>query len=64
MRDRGATNTVHKQPWNAEKIRKRGLKLIVFFIISFFESVAMFSGHLIGQVTVYYNIITDVLYNM
>jgi len=33
--DRGAQIRLSKQPWNAEKIRKRGLKLIVFFIISF-----------------------------
>jgi len=27
--------TLNKQPWNAEKIRKKGLKTIVFFAISF-----------------------------
>lgn len=33
--DRGAQMRLAKQPWNAEKIRKRGLKLVVFFAISF-----------------------------
>jgi len=33
--DRGAQIRLDRQPWNAEKIRKRVLKWIVFFIISF-----------------------------
>ena len=33
--DRGKQIRLSKQPWNAEKIRKKGLKLIVFLIISF-----------------------------
>ena len=34
--DRGKQIRLAKQPWNAEKIRKRLLKWIVFLIISFF----------------------------
>lgn len=33
--DRGAQMRLDRQPWNAEKIRKRVLKWIIFFIISF-----------------------------
>ncbi|PCJ95309.1 MAG: cytochrome c oxidase accessory protein CcoG [Flavobacteriaceae bacterium] len=33
--DRGAQMRLQKQKWNAEKIRKRALKWILFFIISF-----------------------------
>lgn len=33
--DRGKQIRLAKQPWNAEKIRKKGLKLLVFLIISF-----------------------------
>ncbi|MBE9491125.1 MAG: cytochrome c oxidase accessory protein CcoG [Bacteroidetes bacterium] len=33
--DRGKQIKLSKQPWNAEKIKKRVLKFIVFFIISF-----------------------------
>lgn len=33
--DRGAQSRLAKQAWNAEKIRKRILKWIVFFVISF-----------------------------
>jgi cytochrome c oxidase accessory protein FixG len=33
--DRGAQIRLDRQPWNAEKIRKRVLKWLVFFIISF-----------------------------
>ncbi len=34
--DRGAQIRLNKQEWNAEKIRKKGLKWFVFLIISFF----------------------------
>lgn len=34
--DRGAQIRLEKQEWNAEKIKKKGLKWIVFLIISFF----------------------------
>ncbi len=33
--DRGAQIKLNRQPWNAEKIRKRVTKWIIFFIISF-----------------------------
>lgn len=33
--DRGKQMRLSKQPWNTEKIRKRGLKLFIFLIISF-----------------------------
>ncbi len=33
--DRGAQIRLDRQPWNAEKIRKRVLKWIIFFVISF-----------------------------
>ncbi|MCM4152758.1 cytochrome c oxidase accessory protein CcoG [Arenibacter sp. N53] len=46
--DRGAQIRLSKQPWNAEKIRKRGLKLIVFFIISFLIA-NVFLAYLIGS---------------
>ena len=34
--DRGAQIRLSKQEWNAEKIRKKGLKWLIFLIISFF----------------------------
>src|SRR5690606_38830431 len=34
--DRGAQMKLKKQEWNAEKIKKRLLKWIIFFLISFF----------------------------
>jgi len=46
--DRGAQIRLSKQPWNAEKIRKRALKLIVFFIISFLIA-NVFLAYLIGS---------------
>tara|TARA_R110002050_G_scaffold33846_4_gene85720 strand:+ start:30242 stop:31660 length:1419 start_codon:yes stop_codon:yes gene_type:complete len=46
--DRGAQIRLSKQPWNAEKIRKRGLKLIVFFFISFLIA-NVFLAYLIGS---------------
>lgn len=33
--DRGKQMRLAKQPWNAEKIRKKGLKLMIFLLISF-----------------------------
>lgn len=33
--DRGKQIRLSKQPWNAEKIRKKGLKFIIFLMISF-----------------------------
>ncbi|TQO38291.1 cytochrome c oxidase accessory protein FixG [Arenibacter algicola] len=46
--DRGAQIRLSKQPWNADKIRKRTLKLIVFFIISFLIA-NVFLAYLIGS---------------
>ncbi|RAJ11379.1 cytochrome c oxidase accessory protein CcoG [Arenibacter echinorum] len=46
--DRGAQIRLSKQPWNAEKIRKRALKLIIFFIISFLIA-NVFLAYLIGS---------------
>jgi len=33
--DRGKQIRLNKQPWNADKIRKKGLKWIIYFLISF-----------------------------
>ena len=49
--DRGKQIRLKKQPWNAEKIRKRVLKWIIFFIISFIIA-NVFLAYLIGGDTV------------
>ncbi|MEX0997447.1 MAG: cytochrome c oxidase accessory protein CcoG [Flavobacteriaceae bacterium] len=46
--DRGKQIRLAKMPWNAEKIRKRVLKWIVFFIISFIIA-NVFLAYLIGS---------------
>ncbi|NJB71322.1 cytochrome c oxidase accessory protein FixG [Saonia flava] len=46
--DRGAQIRLDRQPWNAEKIRKRVLKWIIFFIISFLIA-NVFLAYLIGS---------------
>ena len=46
--DRGAQIRLEKQEWNAEKIRKKALKLTVFLIISFFIA-NVFLAYLIGS---------------
>ena len=46
--DRGAQMRLDRQPWNAEKIRKRVIKWIVFFIISFIIA-NVFLAYLIGS---------------
>lgn len=46
--DRGAQIKLDRQPWNAEKIRKRSLKWFVFFIISFLIA-NVFLAYLIGS---------------
>lgn len=46
--DRGAQIKLDRQPWNAEKIRKRVLKWIIFFIISFIIA-NVFLAYLIGS---------------
>ncbi|MCK0109271.1 cytochrome c oxidase accessory protein CcoG [Flavobacteriaceae bacterium S0825] len=46
--DRGKQKRLKNQPWTKEKIRKRGLKLIVFLIISFIIA-NVFLAYLIGS---------------
>ena len=46
--DRGAQLRLDKQEWNAEKIRKRVLKWIVFFVISFMIA-NVFLAYIIGS---------------
>lgn len=46
--DRGKQIRLDKQKWNAEKIRKKGLKWTVFFIISFLIA-NVFLAYLIGS---------------
>ena len=48
--DRGAQMRLARQPWNAEKIRKRVLKWFVFFVISFLIA-NVFLAYLIGSDT-------------
>lgn len=49
--DRGKQIRLEKQPWNAEKIRKRLLKWFIFFLISFLIA-NVFLAYLIGGDTV------------
>jgi cytochrome c oxidase accessory protein FixG len=49
--DRGKQIRLDKQPWNAEKIKKRLLKWFVFFVISFLIA-NVFLAYLIGGDTV------------
>jgi len=46
--DRGKQIRLSKQPWNADKIRKKGLKFVVFLIISFLIA-NVFLAYLIGS---------------
>ena len=46
--DRGKQIRLSKQPWTKEKIRKKGLKFIIFFIISFLIA-NIFLAYLIGS---------------
>lgn len=46
--DRGAQIRLSKQEWNVEKIRKKGVKWIIFLIISFFIA-NIFLAYLIGS---------------
>lgn len=48
--DRGAQIKLDRQPWNAEKIRKRVTKWILFFVISFLIA-NVFLSYLIGSDT-------------
>ncbi len=54
--DRGAQMRLNRQPWNAEKIRKRSLKWFVFLIISFLIA-NVFLAYLIGSDTLIQNIL-------
>ncbi|WP_445732877.1 cytochrome c oxidase accessory protein CcoG [Mariniflexile sp.] len=45
--DRGKQMRLSKQPWNAEKIKKKGLKLFIFLVISFLIA-NVFLAYLIG----------------
>lgn len=53
--DRGAQMRLDRQPWNAEKVRKRSLKWFIFFIISFLIA-NVFLAYLIGSDTLIQNI--------
>lgn len=46
--DRNARMKLDKQPWNAEKIRKKGIKWLLFFLISF-AIANIFLAYLIGS---------------
>ena len=50
--DRGAQIKLDRQPWNAEKIRKRVTKWLVFFFISFLIA-NVFLAYLIGSDTLF-----------
>lgn len=54
--DRGAQMRLDRQPWNAEKIRKRSLKWFIFLIISFLIA-NVFLAYLIGSDTLIQNIL-------
>ncbi|TYA92313.1 cytochrome c oxidase accessory protein CcoG [Seonamhaeicola marinus] len=45
--DRGKQMRLNRQPWNAEKIRKKGLKFTIFLLISFIIA-NVFLAYLIG----------------
>ncbi|SEH66874.1 cytochrome c oxidase accessory protein FixG [Paenimyroides aquimaris] len=46
--DRGAQIRLNKQPWNKEKVRKKGIKWFLFFIISFLIA-NVFLAYVIGS---------------
>lgn len=46
--DYGQQKKLNKMPWNGEKIRKRGLKLVIFYVISFFIA-NIFLAYIIGS---------------
>lgn len=50
--DRGAQIRLDKQKWDAEKIRKRGLKWLLFFIISFLIA-NVFLAYVVGSDTLW-----------
>ncbi len=61
--DRGAQIKLDRQPWNAEKIRKRSLKWSVFIIISFLIS-NVFLAYLIGSDRLIQNIMDGPLQHL
>ncbi len=61
--DRGKQIRLEKQAWNAEKIRKRVLKWIIFFVISFIIA-NVFLAYLIGGDTLISYITGDPLDNI
>ncbi|MFD0963800.1 cytochrome c oxidase accessory protein CcoG [Pseudofulvibacter geojedonensis] len=52
--DRGAQIRLKKQPWNTEKIKKRVLKWIIFFIISFLIANAFLAYFIGGDILIQY----------
>lgn len=46
--DRGAQIKLEKQAWNAEKIRKKGIKFLLFFLVSFLIA-NVFLAYVIGS---------------
>lgn len=50
--DRGSQMRLHKQEWNAEKIRKKGIKWIIFFIVSFLIA-NVFLAYVVGSGQLY-----------
>lgn len=46
--DRGSQMRLNKQEWNAEKIRKKGIKWTIFFIVSFLIA-NVFLAYLVGS---------------
>ena len=50
--DRGSQMRLSKQEWNAEKIRKRGLKWFIFFVISFLIA-NVFLAYIVGSDELY-----------
>lgn len=50
--DRGSQMRLHKQEWNAEKIRKKGIKWILFFIVSFLIA-NVFLAYVVGSDQLY-----------
>jgi hypothetical protein len=55
--DHGQQKKLNKMPWNAEKLRKRGLKLLIFYFISFLIA-NIFLAYIIGSDALI-DIITD-----
>ena len=50
--DRGSQMRLHKQEWNAEKIRKKGIKWTIFFMVSFLIA-NVFLAYVVGSDQLY-----------